>query len=315
VATEARKFQVGVVVIAATALAVGTVIWLGASRFFEHNQQFVSYFSESVQGLDPGAAVKYRGVPSGHVAAIRIAEQDSELIEVLMDINVEAAKVIKKDPNLRTMIQLTGITGLRYIEIDRRAGAALRQSPTLTFTTPYEVLPSAQSSFKEIQAALADVYDVFMQMNLPAIAGEARSALEAANNLLRDDRIDALLSNFKSTSESTMGLARNLETMTSNVRLGPAVDNATQATAAAKDLFVNLTNGPTAKQFSDTLEQINRLAQGAQQVVLGLQYTVDRLDRTVDNLQSLTDTVRNQPSLLLFSAPPEQRRAVDGGKK
>jgi len=314
VATEPHKFQVGVFVIASTALAIGTIIWLGASRYFEDTQQFVSYFSESVQGLDPGAAVRYRGVPSGRVAGIRIAP-DTELIEVSMDIDVETAKIITKDPNLRTMLQLSGITGLRYVEIDRRSGTALRQSPTLTFDPPAPVLPSAQSSFKEIQSALADIYDQFMQMNLPSIAAEGRSVLEAANTLLRDDRIDTILTNLKSTSESTRDIARNVEAITTNVKLAPAIDTATQASAAAKDLFVNLNSGPTGQQISDTLEQINRLAQSAQQVVLGLQYTVDRLDRTVDNLQSLTDEVRNQPSLLLFSSPPEQRRASDGGQK
>jgi phospholipid/cholesterol/gamma-HCH transport system substrate-binding protein len=311
VATEVHKFQVGVFVIIATFIAIGTVIWLGASRYFEDTEEFVSYFTESVQGLDPGAAVKYRGVPSGRVAQIRIAP-DPELIEVAMDIDVETARVIRKDPNLRSMLQLSGITGLRYVEIDRRSGPALRQSPTLTFEPPAEVLPSAQSSFKEVQSALGDIYDQFMQMSLPSIAAEARGTLEAANALLRDERIGTMLSNFERTSQSTSAIAKNLETMTAGVRLGPAVDNATQATAAARELFANLTTGATAQQFADTLEQINRLAQAAQQVVLGLQYTVDRLDRTVDNLQGLTSEVRNQPSLLLFSAPPEQRRTVGG---
>jgi phospholipid/cholesterol/gamma-HCH transport system substrate-binding protein len=314
VATEAHKFQVGVFVMLATVIAVGTVIWLGASRFFEDTRQYVTYFAESVQGLDPGAAVKFRGVPSGRVAAIRVAP-DGELIEVLLDIDVKSAKLLTKDPTLRAALELSGITGLRYIEIDRKSGPALHQSPPLSFQPPEEVLPSARSSFKAIQSALGDVYDQFMQMNLPAIAAEARATLEGANTLLRDDRIDALLTNLKTTSQSTGALVKNLEAMTANVRLAPAVDNATQATAAAKALFANLSSGPTSQQISDTLEQINRLAQGAQQVVLGLQYTVDRLDRTVDNLQSLTDEVRNQPSLLLFSAPPVDQRGVEGGRQ
>jgi phospholipid/cholesterol/gamma-HCH transport system substrate-binding protein len=310
VATEAHKFQVGVFVMVATVIAIGTVIWLGASRYFEDTRQFVTYFAESVQGLDPGASVKFRGVPSGRVATIRIAP-DGELIEVRMDIDVEAAKLLTKDPTLRATLELSGITGLRYIEIDRRSGPALHQSPPLSFKPPAEVLPSARSSFKAIQSALGDIYDQFMQMNLPSIAAQAHDALEGANTLLRDKRIDAVLTNLQNASQASTELVKNLDTMTRGVKLAPAVDNATQATAAARDLFVNLTSGPTATQFTDTLEQINRLAQSAQQVVLGLQYTVARLDRTVDNLQSLTDEVRNQPSLLLFSSPPEARRTTD----
>jgi len=303
VATEARKFQVGLFVLTAIVIGVGTVIWLGASRFFESTEQFVSYFAESVQGLDPGAAVKFRGVPAGRVAAVRIAP-DSELIEVLMDVDDAAAAVIRRDPSLRAAIELSGITGLRYVEIDRRTGPALQQSPPLAFEPPVEVIPSTRSSFKAVQSALGDVYDQFLRMDLPGIAAETRNTLQAANALLRDQRIGAVLTNVEAVSRSASQLTKNLETMTRDVALRPAVDNATQATAAAKELFANLTSGPTARQVSEALEQINRLAQSAQQVVLGMQYTIERLDRTVDNLQTLTDEVRSQPSLLLFSAPP-----------
>jgi ABC-type transporter Mla subunit MlaD len=68
VATEAHKFEVGVFVIVTTVVAIAGAIWLGASRFFEKTEPYVTYFSESVQGLDPGSAVKYRGVPGGHVS-------------------------------------------------------------------------------------------------------------------------------------------------------------------------------------------------------------------------------------------------------
>ena len=155
-ATEAHKFEVGVFVIAATLIGVAATIWLGASRFFQETEHVVRYFSESVQGLDPGAAVKYRGVPAGRVDTIGIAP-DGELIEVHMEIDVKAAKALKRDPSLRATLELSGITGLRYIEIDRRSGDALNQAPTLTFKPPSEVIPSARSSFKAIQNALGDV--------------------------------------------------------------------------------------------------------------------------------------------------------------
>ena len=71
--TEAKKFRVGVFSIGALVIGVGGLIWIGASRFFEDTVPFVTYFSESVQGLDPGSSVKYRGVPAGRVAKIRIA--------------------------------------------------------------------------------------------------------------------------------------------------------------------------------------------------------------------------------------------------
>src|SRR5574340_1222661 len=111
VATEARKFQVGAFVIAAVVVVIGGAIWLGASRFFEDTHRFVTYFSESVPGLDPGAAVKFRGVPAGRVTRIAIAP-DQQLIEVVMDIDTHMVPALHADDTLRAQLQLSGITGL-----------------------------------------------------------------------------------------------------------------------------------------------------------------------------------------------------------
>jgi ABC-type transporter Mla subunit MlaD len=313
VATEAHKFQVGVFVIVASILGVTAVIWLGASRFFEQTQPFVTYFSESVQGLEPGSALKYRGVPSGRVASIRIAP-DGELIEVLLDVNTDSAKALKKDPTLRATLELSGITGLRYIEIDRRRGDALEQAPTLSFKPPYEVIPSSRSSFKAIQEALSDVYDRIMEVDFGGISNDARATLQAANTLMRDERVDALLTNLKTLSQSTNQLAKNLDAMTHGVQLAPAVDNATKAAAEARALLTELRSSDPGKQLNATFEQLDRVAANAQQVLTSLQFTIDRLDRSATSLQSLTEQVRGQPSLLLFSEPPRERESTDGGQ-
>lgn len=310
-ATEVRKFQVGVFVIAATIVGVGGAIWLGASRFFEQNLRLVTYFSESVQGLEPGAAVKYRGVPSGRVEAIRIAP-DGELVEVVMAMDVKIAEAVKEDETLRAQLQLTGITGLRYVEIDRHAGEVLAPPPTITFNPPYQVIPSAPSSITAIQDALADVYNRVMQIDFQGIAGDVRSTLQAADVVLRDPRIDETLTNFKTTSESASRLSQNLERMTKGIALGPVVKNFDQATAEAGALLSDLRSGATGTELREALGQINRLALSAQQFVVGLQRTAERLDQTVGNLNQLTEDVRQQPSRLLFSQPPAPRRRSDG---
>lgn len=308
-ATEAHKFQVGVFVIAAVVIVIGGAIWLGASRFFEDTRRFVSYFSESVQGLDPGAAVKFRGVPAGRVARIGIAP-DRQLIEVVMDIDAKVVSALQGDDTLRAQLQLSGITGLRYMEIDRLRGDALNQSPVLGFKPKYDVIPSARSSFVAVQNALADVYDKFMQLDVGGISADTRATLQSLSRLLQDERINTLLTNFAAASVSTQKAAKNVETM-----MGPVTQNATAATQEAKTLFANLNRGVKAEELGQTLEQLNRLALNAQQFILGLQSMTARLDRVVGNLQGLTDQVRQQPSLLLFGEPPTGRRSGDGAGK
>ena len=179
-ATEARKFQVGVFVIAAVIIALAAAIWLGASRYLADESRTVTYFSESVQGLDPGAAVKYRGVPAGRVERIGIAP-DGDLIEVVMSVDRKFAERMLNDPSLRAQLQLSGITGLRYVEIDRHSGDALERSPKLSFEPAYPLISSTPSQFKAIQEALEDIYSRVMSVDLGGISTDVRAMLQAAD--------------------------------------------------------------------------------------------------------------------------------------
>lgn len=310
-ATEARKFQVGVFIMAAAVIGVGATIWLGASRFFEKSLRLVTYFSESVQGLEPGAAVKYRGVPSGRVEKIRIAP-DGELIEVVMAMDVKIAESVREDETMRAQLQLTGITGLRYVEIDRHSREALSRSPALTFEPPYQTIPSTPSSFIAIQDALEDLYNRAIEVDLKGISNDVRTTLQAADVLLRDPRIDETLSNFQALSKSTNRVSQNLERMTAGLELKPAMSNINQASAEASALLADLRSGETGTELREALGQVKRLAVSAQEFITSLQYTTERLDRTVGGLERLTEDVRQQPSRLLFSQPPPPRRPGDG---
>jgi phospholipid/cholesterol/gamma-HCH transport system substrate-binding protein len=304
VATEARKLRVGIFVIVAAGIAVAAAIWLGASRYLADETRTVTYFSESVQGLDPGAAVKYRGVPAGRVERISIAP-DGDLIEVVMSVDRKFADRMLKDPTLRAQLQLSGITGLRYVEIDRTTVEA--QAPQLSFEPEYPLIPSSPSQFKAVQEALQDIYGRVMSVDLAGISADTRETLQAAGKILRDERLPQIIGNMSEITDSARKATANVEQMTAGVRLAPVVTELHQTTAQAKDLLGELRNGETGKELRSTLREVDGLARTMQSFVLDLQAMVDRLNRASDNLEQLTDVLRQQPSRLLFSSPPPPR--------
>jgi len=306
VATEARKLRVGLFVIVAILIGLAAAIWLGASRYLADESQAVTYFSESVQGLDRGAAVKYRGVAAGRVERIDIAP-DGDLIEVKMSIDNRYADLLFKDPTLRAQLQLSGITGLRYVEIDRRSGDELENSPTLSFEPSAPLIPSTPSQFKAIQEALEDIYQRVMSVDLAGISSDIRTTLQAADQLLRDERVQKVLSNMGNITDSASRVTLNLEKATEGVRLQPVVSDLQQATNQAKGLMIDLREGQAGRDLRSALREVDGLARTGQTFVLDLQGLVERLNLTIDNLQQLTEALRQQPSNLLFSNPPPPR--------
>jgi phospholipid/cholesterol/gamma-HCH transport system substrate-binding protein len=306
VATEARKIRVGLFVIASVVIGLGTAIWLGASRYLADEVLTETYFSESVQGLDPGAAVKYRGVPAGRVERIGIAP-DGDLIEVVMNLDRWFADLILRDPTLRAQLQLSGITGLRYVEIDRHSGDALHEAPQLAFEPEYPLILSTPSQFKAIQDALQDIYNRVMSVDLAGISNDMRTTLQAADMLLRDDRVQRVLTNLSDVTDSARRATANVEQMTAGVKLEPVVNDLRRATGEARDLLVELRKGETGQQIRSALRGVDDVTRTTQTFVLDLQMMVDRLTRTTENLEQLTDMLRQQPSRLLFSGPPPPR--------
>ena len=309
-ATETRKLRVGIFVIIAVVIGLGAAIWLGASRYLADESQAVTFFSESVQGLDPGAAVKYRGVPAGRVDQIKIAP-DGDLIEVVMSIDNRYASMLVKDPTLRAQLQLSGITGLRYVEIDRQSGDALENAPTLSFEPEYPLIPSTPSQFKAIQEALEDIYGRVMSVDLAGISGDIRATLQSADQLLRDDRVQRILNNLSNITDSASRVTLNMEKATEGVKLEPVVTELRQATVEAKGLIGDMREGQTGKDLRSAVREVDGLARTSQSFVLDLQGLVERLNRTTDNLQQLTEALRQQPSSLLFSSPPPPRPAPE----
>jgi phospholipid/cholesterol/gamma-HCH transport system substrate-binding protein len=240
---------------------------------------------------------------------------DGELIEVVMAIDSRFAKRMLADPTLRAQLQLSGITGLRYVEIDRHKGDALLKSPELSFKPPYPLIPSTPSQFKAVTEALQDIYNKVINVDLAGISADMRATLQAADQVLRDDRVQQILTHMSEMTASASRAASNVDQMTAGVRLGPVVADLRQTTDQAKQLIVELREGETGTDLRSALREIDGLARTTQSFVLDLQGVIDRLNHTADNLGQLTDLLRQQPSRLLFSEPPPPRGRPGGEQR
>ena len=80
-ATRTNYWKIGLFVAAGVMATVIAFFWIGANRLNRRWSPRVTYFDESVQGLDVGAPLKMRGVTVGSVLEITLAP-DQRLVEV-----------------------------------------------------------------------------------------------------------------------------------------------------------------------------------------------------------------------------------------
>ena len=167
-AKRSSYFLVGLFVTIGVLIGVAAVIWLGASNYFQKGSLYVTYFDESVQGLQVDSIVKYRGVDVGRVQQIGIAP-DRRLVQVVM--KIDAANFSVKGVAAR--LTLAGITGIVYVELDQTKPNETNMMPK-DFRPPHPVIPSAPSDIKQIEATINDVLNNLKQIDFKGISSRAR---------------------------------------------------------------------------------------------------------------------------------------------
>src|SRR5205809_7672033 len=91
---RANYFKLGLFVIGAIVAGVAVLLVIGTGRWFKPRVTMETYFNESVQGLDIGSKMKYRGVEVGQVTRISFTyvkyEQDKPMGDRKRYVLVEA---------------------------------------------------------------------------------------------------------------------------------------------------------------------------------------------------------------------------------
>jgi paraquat-inducible protein B len=173
--SESGYFRLGLFVISAVALLVVGVVVLGAGAVFKQTIPIETVTTESVEGLNVGAQVKFRGVPIGTVAKIEPAlwrhrgESLEEGVRLGNQIILELAinprtfptadldqiRVLiarSADAGLRARVTSSGLTGPSYVEI---AFLDAKDYPPMQLTwqpeQPY--VPSAPNAISHVVAA------------------------------------------------------------------------------------------------------------------------------------------------------------------
>ena len=109
---KAHAFAAGVFVLAVTALLVGMVMWL--MRDTVSTSRYEMTTTDAVTGLQPQAAVRFKGVAVGKVTKIDFdpAKPGNVLVELAVDRNAPVTQ------STFATLAFQGVTGLSFVQLD-----------------------------------------------------------------------------------------------------------------------------------------------------------------------------------------------------
>jgi phospholipid/cholesterol/gamma-HCH transport system substrate-binding protein len=280
-------WKLGLFVTLGMALSVALLFWLGLSRFRRESIPIVTFFDESVQGLEVGSPVKFRGVTLGTVANITIAP-DGRHVRVDTQIFTQELKRLGLSvdstmaPEVRVQLASAGITGVKFLQVDFFEPARYPTLP-LPFPTDGILISSVPSTLKGLEAALNEFLD-----QLPAYGKNIQLVLEEARGALA--QLKAVAGTMQDEKGPVQTLVRRVDTAVSTIEGAVREAQLNQTAAAIRATAGSVsqasnTLGHTAGQYSGMSDQIEASLKG--------------LRETLESVRALTTDLNRDPSALL----------------
>lgn len=312
--TPVNYFKLGLFVTVATLIALITAAALGARAATPETVTYHTYFNESVQGLDAGAPVKFRGVNIGVVDRIDIAS-DKRHVDVSMKFEVkrlESMGLSRTGTNdegvqlalmndLRTQLGSQGITGVKFILIDFFDPES-NPPIELPFEPAKRYIPAAASLMKNLEDSVVKAVDRF-----PEIADKLSSVIARVDNILGTLEKEKVPENIAATVENLNGTIGQVRALVKNTDKAALPDKAAKALANLDDGITKL-NGVMGRLDGDKgfVSRANRAVDAFGDVGKSATGTARQLEDTMRDLseaskaiRDLADALEREPDMLL----------------
>ncbi len=293
---------IGAFVLGAIAITAAAVMVVGSGRFFRNTHTFVLYFQGSVNGLEKGAAVKFRGVPIGTVSDILLAlpeHRGDPRVPVLIEIDYGKLGELGltrdmtsgpgfmsrlRDAGLRGQLQQQSfITGILYIGLDffpNTPGALVLEGQG-----PYPEIPTLPTKLEVAQAKLEEIFERMNKIDFEALGRSIGGAIDGLNGLVNSPDVKMNLVALHGALTEIRAAAVSLREGT-----GPLAKNLNGATSDLRAAIDRL---------SKSLERIDALTDPNAPVVHGLAQSLNELGAAARAVRQLANDLDRDPSVLL----------------
>ena len=294
---QASKTLIGSFVVGAVVLIVAGVLIFGSGKFMKKTDSFVLFFESSLQGLNVGSPVLFRGVQIGSVTSITIeanAEDLSVHIPVIIEIEPLKIKLIRGKRARDITMNLPGLIekGLRaQLKIGSLLTGQLMIELGFSPDTPAKIvgLNTEYPEIPTIPSALERITDIMRDLPFDKIIDKLLSAVEAIENLASSPDIPDTLHSLKMTVEDARKLLQNLDS-----RIDPLAMRIDKTVKEYGKLarHVDAEVKPLASNVDSTLQEARKLVRDVDGQIEPLVSSIDRsLKQAFDALAQAKKTL------------------------
>lgn len=319
---QANVKSIGVFVIAAALLVVAAIFYFGSQDFFKEERRFVAYFDSSVNGLNIGAPVKFRGIEIGQVESIEGVYDSQKMsltprvILVIYPETMQNAELQDGEYNLFQPLVKSGmrgslksqslLTGQLYVSLDFYPDEPVRKLGSAS--DPYPEMPTVETGLGEFLASI-------QKLPIDQIVGQLTTTLSSLNKLLANDdlqatfaELPALAGSIKNSANSFGRFAdKDLPLTTAEMRKmlaaggksASAMGNSVSAisTKLNKDTLVRLDT--TLAQVDKTLALAQTRLDREDPVSIELVSALREISGAATSINRLTDFLEEHPEALI----------------
>jgi phospholipid/cholesterol/gamma-HCH transport system substrate-binding protein len=275
-------FQVGLFFLFGAAVALGGLLWVGATHFYQPGKTYVTFFKTAVLGLNPGASVRFLGIQVGRVTAVGLAP-NGKLVRVEM----------KLDPkfNVKGMavdLSQQGIMGQVFLGISPAPPNIKEITPKIDFPTKYPVIASHPGEISRIETSLEKIVQEMESLDLKGLVADLKRTTQKAEALLSDKDIRQTIRNLKEITGDIHNLSRVLGKPGTTQKWQKSFDDLAATVVAAR----SSTEALAKRLQSLPPEALPELTQQLQQTLM-------QTNQVLTSLQGLVHEFRQEPGKVL----------------
>lgn len=310
--------SIGLFIVTGVALGVSGLLLFSSSKLFTPTRELIVYFDESLNGLNEGAPVKYRGVTVGSVKRVMVRSNQATndyAMPVILEIQQKLLEARLGEPSsvfneaefegrirrgLRASLQAESlVTGLLYVEIRPDPNApppVFHQLKKL-----YPELPSEPTQIKQLFNNLATLDIKSIETNLNSVLGKLDDIIgkidvvqinQGVTNILAslDHLVSSpLITNDLAVLRATLDQYRLLGEKI-NGRIDPLADSMTNSLSEANR---------TLAEFRGAAENLKAMVGPDSSLNSGLDQALNQLAAAAQSVSALVEFLEQHPNALI----------------